>query len=195
MPGSDGWTVVLLAAGRGTRMGGPKALMLVGGRPWWSIQQDRLGSLSHLWVASPDTAAQMRGCAGRVVLGDPDAPMFSSVQAGLLELGPEVRGAFILPVDVPAPRRETLLALAAAAGDAVAVPVYQGKRGHPAALSGLWIDRVFDPARREPGQRLDRLIAPELRELAVDDPSVTVNLNTPADLTAWLENRRDRRLA
>jgi nicotine blue oxidoreductase len=182
---------VILAAGRGTRMGGPKALMEVEGRPWWRTQQERLGGLPCVWVAAPEVAAQLRGRRGSIVAGDPDAPMFESIRAGLRGgLDPGVGGAFILPVDVPAPLSGTIRMLAAAAGSGVAVPSYQGRRGHPAALSRSWVQRVLLPA--PPGSRLDHLIGTEAVEVPVADPSVTVNLNTRADVARWLNDRDPR---
>ena len=50
---------LVLAAGRGRRMGGPKALMQVHGQPWWRLQRERLAAagVESLWIASPDVAA------------------------------------------------------------------------------------------------------------------------------------------
>lgn len=184
------WLVVVLAAGRGTRMGGPKALMTVSGRPWWQWQEDRLRNANRVWVASPEVAAAIRPHAVPSIPGDPGAPMFSSIQAGLdVALDTEAAGAFILPVDVPVPAMQTLRTLAAAAGSGVAIPTHRGQRGHPAALSRAWIERVFLPGRDGPDARLNRLIAPDATEVAVEDPDVLVNLNTPRDVENWLSRR------
>ena len=191
MAASDPWLVVILAAGRGTRMGGPKALMGVEGRPWWRTQQERLRGFPCVWVAAEDVASQMRGCRGPIVAGDPQAPMFESIRAGLAGgLNPKVGGAFILPVDVPAPLPTTFSALAAAAGSGVAVPICQGRRGHPAALSRAWVDRVLLPAPHD--SRLDHLIGGDAVQVPVRDASVLANLNTHADVAAWLKTRKPR---
>jgi len=174
-------------------MGGPKALMRVGGQGWWEIQEERLerAGATRIWVVSPEVRRAMSRCASRMVDGDPAAPMFQSVKAGIAAAGDSV---FVLPVDVPACGRETLEALAAAAEDRVTVPTFGGKRGHPVGLSAVWIRRVLSPLFR--GEclrpevsleklRLDQLIAADEREVAVDDPAVVVNLNTPEDLARW----------
>ena len=53
-----GISVVVLAAGRGTRMGGPKALMEVRGRVWWRWQREWLApaeaaGATVVWLVSP----------------------------------------------------------------------------------------------------------------------------------------------
>jgi CTP:molybdopterin cytidylyltransferase MocA len=179
------WCVLVLAAGRGARMGGPKALMQVRGRAWWQVQEERLGSIPRVWVASPIVADAMRACRAPIRLGNPDSPMFDSIRAGLTSaLHSTTAGVFILPVDVPAPWLRTLESLAAATGVGVALPAFAGQRGHPAALSRRWIERVLLPAPA--GARLDRLIGPDAIELPVEDASVVVNLNTPRDVERWL---------
>lgn len=186
MPDSDPWRIIVLAAGRGTRMGGPKALMAVGKRPWWQTQEGRLAAAARTWVVSPQVAAQMGGCASPLVLADPEAPMFDSLRAGIDAAGRN-EGILVLPVDVPAPASSTIAALTRAAGAGVAVPVHRARRGHPVALSRGWINRVLLPACAA-GQnlRLDHLIEPDARVVPVDDPDTVVNLNTPRDVDRWL---------
>lgn len=184
MPASDpmiGWTAVVLAAGRGRRMGGPKALMRVVGREWWRLQEERLehAGVHRVWVVSPAVRAQVRGLT--TAEADPDAPMFASVLAGM-RAAPGA-GLFILPVDVPAPGPDVWRLLAAAADAGVAVPTSHGERGHPIALSRPWIDRVLSRAGHE--DRLDHLIGPDVVEVPVADPGVLANLNTPGDVRAW----------
>src|SRR5262249_41385735 len=108
-------------------MGGPKALMRVHGRAWWEAQEEWLdrGGAARLWVVSPEVRAAMTGCGSPIIEGNPEAPMFESVQAGVVAAGGSV---FVQPVDVPACGSQTLEALAAAAGDRVAVPAFDGKR-------------------------------------------------------------------
>ena len=69
--------MIMLAAGRGTRMGSPKALMSVGGRAWWREQQERLTELriASLWVVSEQVRRAMGGESGApadLVIADTD---------------------------------------------------------------------------------------------------------------------------
>jgi molybdopterin-guanine dinucleotide biosynthesis protein A len=116
--------------------------------------------------------------------------MFASVLAGISAAhtnhGPAATsGLFILPIDVPVPRREVWTALAAASD--VSVPVSRGVRGHPVFLPWPWILARGLASSGPAGcdQRLDTLIGGSCRTVDLDDPDVVTNLNTPADLEAW----------
>ena len=99
-------TVLVLAAGKGARMGTPKALMTVDGRPWWRVQRERIAGTgaSDLWVVSEavETAIGADAMKPPIVRSDSEAPMFVSICAGLralVEAPP--RAVLVLPVDVP----------------------------------------------------------------------------------------------
>lgn len=185
--------ILILAAGRGTRMGGPKALMQVGGRPWWQVQRERLAAvgLPQTWVVSEAVRTAISGQAGapeRMVVADSDAPMFQSVMAGVESLrGPDrPRGVFVLPVDVPAPGPEVWEMLSRSV--VPALPMCRGVHGHPLYSPWRWVESELlglSPRDRA-GLRLDRLIAPSVRHIECGDVSVTINLNTPADVSTWL---------
>jgi CTP:molybdopterin cytidylyltransferase MocA len=171
-------------------MGCPKALMTVGNRPWWRLQEQRLAAaaLPRIWVVSEPVAEELSKYAVRYVIANSDSPMFDSVKCGI-DACNGASGVFILPVDVPAPGAAVLLALAAAADGTPAVPVLDGVRGHPVALPRPWINHVFLPACDQGiAHRLDRLIDPGVREVSVSDSAVAANLNTPAELQQWLLN-------
>lgn len=121
---SLGWCVVL-AAGRGRRMGVSKALMRVDGEVWWRRQLRGLHAVGvrSVWVVSEETWGEMAregaeemlqsgggggGGEGGVVLARGECAMMVSVVAGLRGVVEragegEVRGegVFVLPVDVP----------------------------------------------------------------------------------------------
>lgn len=196
MPPSDRPHILVLAAGRGRRMGGPKALMPVGGRPWHHWQSERLARLDFpaTWVVSPAVARAMLAeppptGAPPLVTADPDAPMFASVHAGLQSLASTPpRGVFILPVDVPAPLSLDWHALAAL--DPVAAPRHLARRGHPLWLAWPWAAaRGLTAATCPADARLDELIRADVQTLDTTDPDTVVNLNTPADVAAWLASR------
>lgn len=192
-----GWLAIVLAAGRGTRMGVPKALMPVRGEPWWRVQARRLvrAGVPALWVVSPDVDAAMRRepvAPGRRVLADPSLPMFASVLAGwrvAAAQSPPLSHVFMLPVDVPAPREAGVYGALSGAGH-VAIPTFDGVRGHPVCLPWAWVagalaDQVAlaaDPHTL----RLDELMhgGRPPTWVRVDEACVTLNINTPSDLPA-----------
>jgi molybdenum cofactor cytidylyltransferase len=199
---------LVLAAGRGKRMGMPKALMRAGeSTAWWEVQIAalRAAGIPSLWVVSE----QVYSSAGisqsapsmLVVNSDSELPMFHSLRAGCTSLVKDhnltpTRWIAVLPIDVPVPSSRTWqqLAQAAEAGggnnctiDAV-VPEYRGKAGHPVLLSPAMVtEQVLGVQGSREGARLDRLIEGNTLKVQVDDPRVQCNINTPEDLRAYTE--------
>lgn len=174
----SGLRVRLLAAGRGRRAGGPKAWGIYGGRTMLEVQ---LGFLATVTVPENiDVAIQgewmdrCRELSPRVnwVAADPDGSPLSSLQA-LLGATPRER-SFVIHVDMPAFDLRVWRALEAAGGDAV--PVYEGRRGHPVLLSAETLDAVrgLDPVNG----RLDEFLrARKIAEVRVNTDVIFANLN------------------
>ncbi len=121
-----------------------------------------------------------------VALPGAGLPMFESITLGLRRLlGDAAWGrVVVLPVDHPLVTPATVRALAGADADA-AIPAYRGKHGHPVALARAVAERIA--AGELPGPTLrDVLRAVGVRDVAVDDPGVTANCNTPEALAAAL---------
>jgi CTP:molybdopterin cytidylyltransferase MocA len=200
MLGADGsrLPVIVLAAGRGKRMGGPKALMNVAGGPWWVVQSCRFdqAGVTPVWVLSPqvlrEIGPELRIAADDQLIleSDPDAPMFQSVRAGLraLHVRPP-RGVYILPIDVPAPWKDVWQALAA--NGPVAVPTFRGENGHPVYLSWDFVKEHI-PLDGPAHGRLDHIIGPYAKYVPVKNPDVTYNLNTPERVRAFEDEARSR---
>ncbi|MCA9309684.1 MAG: NTP transferase domain-containing protein [Phycisphaerales bacterium] len=197
MPPCRGDHVVVLAAGRGTRMGMPKALMVVDGQPWWQRQKRRLDEVGvrQTWVVSEAVRMAMQRHRGvpEVVISSPVKPMFESMMVGLMRAAADPpRGVFVLPVDVPVPHVDVFRALAGAAQPAL--PVCHGVHGHPVYLPWHWLcERVLGPefgGRALPlfggERRLDHLLRSGRVLVDVYDPTISVNLNTPEDVQKWL---------
>lgn len=90
-------------------------------------------------------AVRASGLAHYVVLADVSRPgMGDSIAAGI-RATPGAAGWLILPADLPLIRGDTLRAVAEALGQhPVAVPVYQGERGHPVGFSAACRDALLD---------------------------------------------------
>jgi CTP:molybdopterin cytidylyltransferase MocA len=113
----------------------------------------------------------------------PDSPQFASVQlAARAAVGSGCAGAFLLPVDVPAPQISVWRALESSLGNntEVAQPTFQGRGGHPVLLSRGFLEKLV--ALPE-SSRLDEAIhSAVLVRVQVSDPAIHANWNTPADL-------------
>ncbi|MBX9737957.1 MAG: NTP transferase domain-containing protein [Phycisphaerales bacterium] len=121
MAALDHWRVIVLGAGRGVRMGTPKALMLSRGEPWWRVQMAQLDALrirATLVVSEPVAAAIISECDSRafarpaMAIAPDGTPMFASVTVGVreairLSAGNALAGILILPIDTPVPQRTT----------------------------------------------------------------------------------------
>jgi molybdenum cofactor cytidylyltransferase len=183
--------VVLLAAGRSSRMGEPKGLVVFEGRPWLVTQLEALEGRRVVVVlgddspryreAIPDLASR----AEVVVNPAPDRGPFSSLQVGLaaVSVSPAVP-AFVLPVDVPAAVATVWQALEEALGPGLdaAVPVFEGRGGHPVLLAPPFIARLRSRDPASPEARLDvELRSAKTRRVPTADPHVRLNLNAPED--------------
>lgn len=106
------------------------------------------------------------------VAADPDGAALASLQA-LLKSSPSARG-FVVHVDMPVFDLRVWRALEAAEGDAV--PVHEGRRGHPVLLGAETWDEV---ARLDPATgRLDEFLrGRSVAEVAVNTDVIFANLN------------------
>jgi CTP:molybdopterin cytidylyltransferase MocA len=189
-------TVLLLAGGKGSRMGQPKGLVPFEGKPWIETQlahlADRglsdaivvLGYSADLYFAALPwlrASGAVHGLRVRAVVNTlPEFGPFSSIQAGARVLG---AGAWILPVDVPCPTRETWELLSASRAS-VCVPTHLGKGGHPVRVSQAFLNRLVNIPADGPDSRLDhqiRLAGADVERVEVTDPLVLKNLNSPED--------------
>ncbi|MCH7863317.1 MAG: hypothetical protein IH998_17065 [Proteobacteria bacterium] len=73
-----------------------------------------------------------------------------------------------------------------AALDPASLPVVEGKRGHPVYLRWDWVERTLLDGAGE-GRRLDELIHPVWALVDVRDRAVAINLNTPEDVSSWIQ--------
>jgi molybdenum cofactor cytidylyltransferase len=190
---------LVLAAGRSRRAGVFKPAHLHEGRPlllhavaslapWCArvvvVAGHRHNEVAALLADDPDVRL--------VVNADHDRGMFSSVQVGAAALSPNVRGFFILPADCPLVDRtvpEALLEAFAQHDDGrPVVPTCQGRGGHPVLLPGSARQALtrapITATLRDVIRTLDPL------RLAVEHPSVLMDIDTRADLGALAEEQR-----
>jgi len=145
---------IVLAAGLGRRIGGPKALLRLDGPTFLARAMDAfLGAgLEVVVVMNPGVseATSERDFRGRrVVNPDPDGEngMFGSVRLGVSEaLGLGASGALLLPVDLPLVTSEDVRAVLARLGTEaeVVVATHGGRRGHPIGISRAVMDEIVE---------------------------------------------------
>jgi CTP:molybdopterin cytidylyltransferase MocA len=190
--------VVVLAAGRSSRMGEPKGLVAFEGRPWLLTQLAALEGRRVVLVLAQDGPRYheaIPGLAQRVDVvanPEPERGPFSSLQVGLERAGqraPRDDGnpVFVLPIDVPAPSATVWTALEEALSSGgheldAAVPVFDGRGGHPVLLAPHFQARLLGRDPASPEARLDAMLrSAHARHVPVADPRVRLNLNAPED--------------
>ena len=176
---------VVLAAGRGERIGGPKATLSVdaSGRTFAAAILATLRAAGVEAVRVVVAPGQRLEGAGLVENPDPARGMLSSVQCGLRALPPGAEAVLVWPVDHPLVRTETVIAMIERfrSGRApLIVPSHRGRRGHPALFAAETIPELFT-ARPEEGARAVVHAHADRVELEVDDPGVVTDIDTPED--------------
>lgn len=193
---------VILAAGRSSRMGRPKALLPcgAGGASFLSTLAATLadGGVTDLVVVGRPADAALEAevlrlrDSGRQDLrvrfaGNPsaDTGQLSSVLTGLRFADhPGVRGLLVVPVDMPLVTSATvarLLDAFQATGAPIVRPVYRGDNGHPVIFSRA-LFRELRAADPTVGARaVVRAHAVDIASIAVDDPGVISDVDTPED--------------
>ena len=140
---------IVLAAGRGVRMGGtPKQLLPLGGRPLLQHVLDAAadagveGLVVVLGHAADRIAPALRLPPGARVVVNPrhDEGQSTSLGVALAAMPPEASAALVLLGDQPEVRPEAIRAVIAGAADAPVVRAsYGGVPGHPVLLDrSLW---------------------------------------------------------
>jgi molybdenum cofactor cytidylyltransferase len=130
-------------------------------------------------------AALPNDCLG-VPNPNPELGQVSSMALGLeaaLQLGK--RWALVALVDHPGVSVETARLLAEAAEaepGAVHVPTYKGERGHPQVVPTALAPSLLEAQEGEGARDVFSRLGILVREHAVDDPGILVNVDSPADL-------------
>ncbi|HVR72193.1 MAG TPA: nucleotidyltransferase family protein [Vicinamibacteria bacterium] len=188
---------VVLAAGAGRRMGGPKALLRIGAESFLARAAALLArpDVSEVVAVLGHDAPRVRAEAGLppfltvIVNPAPDqGGMLGSVQKGLDAAEARGAGAVLLhPVDHPLTAPETVDAVVAAlrAGARIAVPSWDGRRGHPGGFAAsTW--PALRAAPRHEGARAVLAAHPEWIVHVAGDPGCRRGIDTPADYERWV---------
>jgi molybdenum cofactor cytidylyltransferase len=191
--------VIVLAAGLGSRFGGPlhKLAQPLGSAsvlgqtiahaiesrlPVIVVTTDKLVAEAARWVARRDLVVLPEvGSAGGGSLG-----MGYSIAAGVAAR-PQAAGWLVLPGDMPLVMPSTLVAVAAAlTQQPVVYAQYLGRRGHPVGFSAELYSELVQ-LRGDEGARRVSARYPSIG-LELGDPGVLFDIDTAADLAALRAN-------
>jgi CTP:molybdopterin cytidylyltransferase MocA len=183
---------VVLAAGAGERMGGPKALLVV---PVLGPHGEDAEPLAraHVWrmrdagcadvvlVTRPELAVRFERDANVVTSEAPDPA--GSLALGLRRVRPADDDVLLITlVDAWPACEQTARALVKAvhAGASAAIPVHQGRGGHPVAVRASVLEGFADAPR--PLREVLAALGSARVRVDVDDPAIAIDLDTPDDV-------------
>ncbi|TNY34479.1 nucleotidyltransferase family protein [Thermomonospora catenispora] len=179
---------LLLAAGAGSRLGRPKALVELDGERLVDrgVRTLREGGCSPVLVV---IGAASLEAVGAVVVPNPRwrTGMGSSLRAGLAELPPGCPAVVIALVDQPRVTPEAVRRLIRAheAGAPIAVATYGGEPRNPVLISGRYFGEAAEAAVGDAGARPFLRAHPELvTGVPCDDVASPDDIDTPDDLAA-----------
>lgn len=188
---------IILAAGRSSRAGGANKLLsqlgrtTVLGTTLTAVARLRADATLVVTGHAADKVGAIASEAGATIVNNPahQDGMGTSIACGIAGLPDGCDFALICLGDMPFVRKETYQALRAAAsraaGPAIYVPCFHGKRGHPV----LWHRHFFSDLKAldadTGGKALMRLHADKVIEVPVDDPGILIDLDTPEMLAQF----------
>jgi molybdenum cofactor cytidylyltransferase len=187
-------SVILLAAGESTRMGRQKALL-----PWqgttlieYQLAQfaaiDELREIIIVTGHDPDRIMAIASAAPRARAVHNAAyrtGKVSSIKAGLAAIAPDAEAIMLLAVDQPRPAAllRAIVDAHFAPGGLITVPAHGGRRGHPVIFARSLLPVLRAITEETQGIRaVMRAHLRETHEVAVSDPAVHLDLNSPADM-------------
>jgi len=208
MSRSPSFAGVILAAGESARMGSDKALL-----PWppqvagqapsndtflsAAIASLTLSTDFVVVVAGRNEAslAPVVYASGATIVANPDPArgQFSSLQVGLHEVLNRGRdAAMITLVDRPPVSRATIGTLRAAFEAApqnvwAVVPEFSGQHGHPFLAGRELIEAFLQAPASASAREIEHRYQEHVQYLAVNDPFVTANIDTPEEYAALAE--------
>jgi molybdenum cofactor cytidylyltransferase len=183
----------ILAAGESRRMGQPKALLPYRGATFLEhlleiTRHPRIG-VQRVVLGAGEKAirARLRLPDEQVIVNkDWERGQLSSIQATIRSLPPAMTEALIIcPVDHPLVSSHLIDSLIRAfdkSGKAIALPVYQGRRGHPVIFGAKLYDELLAASDSVGARQVVRAHPQDIVEVPTEEEGVVLNLNDPETL-------------
>jgi molybdenum cofactor cytidylyltransferase len=183
--------VIVLAAGRSTRMGTANKLVAdIGGKPMVrGVAEVALASQAAMvLVVTGHMAAEVSSALAGLdvtLVANPHyaTGLASSLKAGIRALPPSCDGALILLGDMPkiAPQHLDTL-MAAFAADAIVVPVRDGRQGNPVLWPASFFPELLGLDGDAGAKRLIAAHAASVREVDLGTDAIFTDIDTPEAL-------------
>jgi CTP:molybdopterin cytidylyltransferase MocA len=191
---------IILAAGYSSRMGTLKPMLKIVDKTILerAIRLFSESGVEDVIVVVGHGAEQItpivHDCGAREVMNAQfEQGMFFSVQAGVNALRPASEAFFVLPVDIPLVRTQTIRDLLTAywgGKSKIVVPAFRGRRGHPPLISADYRNEILtycgDDGLRGFFGKHDQFS----EQAEVADEMILFDLDTPADYEALVARFR-----
>jgi molybdenum cofactor cytidylyltransferase len=183
---------IVLAAGRSTRMGQSKAQLEAAPGVTFlehAVKTLRQGGCRYVIAVvndEEDWTARLADVSGAAVVVNEmkGSQQIDSIRLGLAALPDDSEGVFVLPVDFPGIRAETVAELVGAFAKSrppVIVPLHDGTAGHPVVFArAVFGELLAEPLPRGAESVVDAHTQDRL-EVQVADPAVLVDVDTPEE--------------
>jgi len=206
------YPLILLCGGKSVRMGSPKGLLEISGSLLFleQIKQFQKGGGANVVIVlgyhpemymnnicwtndlNDDKWIEHDGINLAIVRNqNPHHGQFSSIICALERLiQDDFPGAFVMPVDMLPPKKNTWKALInnMYASIDVCIPSWKGSGGHPVLLSNVYIRTLLKVPKSSPDARLDyeikTLPQDSIKYVVTNDNRITGNVNTLPEFKA-----------
>jgi molybdenum cofactor cytidylyltransferase len=194
---SDRWhsnpkvAAVVLAAGGSTRMGQPKQLLLIRGRPMLRRVSEAvcaIGLEQVVVVVGAHRDAVMKALDGLsvTVIANEDwsCGLSSSLRAGIGALRPGIEAALVVLADQPALTPELLSTLVdryRATGAPIVAPVHRGQRGNPVLFDRALFPELMAIEGDRGGRQILKRHEQEVDQVETMDPAILMDIDTWQD--------------
>jgi molybdenum cofactor cytidylyltransferase len=197
-------SAVILAGGASRRMGRPKQLLLVDGRPMLlhvvdAALQARLAQvIVVLGSNAGEIAPELRDRPATIVVNPGwQEGMSSSLRAGLAAVLPDSSAALFIPADMPRLSPGVLQTIVAHFQESyvqtsgsqqphggIVIPTYQGRRGNPVLIARSFFPELMALSGDTGGRAIVAAHPADVAEIEVNDNSILLDVDTPADYEA-----------
>lgn len=193
-------SAIILSAGFSSRMGDFKPLLRLGEETALekSVSLFRRAGIDHLQVVLGHQAELLIPLVKKLGVAYTINPryqegMFTSVQCAMRQLPKSIGAFFLLPVDMPLVREQTLQAVQQAwqtSDKGILHPVFWGKRGHPPLISTSYRQMILESSGEGGLKALLLPFGEDSLEIEVSDEHCVLDMDRPQDY-AYLRHRWD----
>lgn len=197
-------TAIILSAGMSSRMGNFKPLLPLGDK---TLIEKVVGTFLRAGVrdirvvlghrARDVTAVLKTQAVSWVINDDYQSQMLSSIKVGVDCLKPDSEAFFILPVDIPLVRSQTLLSLMDISGKdrhQIVYPAFLGERGHPPLIPHRYAREIMLWSGKGGLKGFLEQYDPLSVDVPVVDEGVLMDMDTPGQYRQLVNRYNNRQI-